>query len=91
MPANETALLYLRDLGYLIREAAVEAHRQSNRLQAEGTRDEFEMGRAVAYYEVASLMAQQAEAFGLDLSALAFDGFDPDRDLLGAASGAGAA
>ena len=60
-----TALNYLRDLGCLIRDAAVEAHEQCNRLRVEGKRDEFEMGRAMAYYEVASLMAQQAEVFGL--------------------------
>lgn len=88
---NQTALNYLYDLGNLIREAAVEAHEKSEQLKAEEKRDEFEMGRAMAYYEVAALMAQQAEAFGLNPSALGFEDFDPDRGLLGTSTGASAA
>ena len=84
MADRESALNYLRDLGRLIREAAVAAQEQRERQRAGGSRDAFELGRATAYYEVASLMAQQATAFGLEPAALAFGGFDPDRDLLGA-------
>jgi hypothetical protein len=36
----------------------------------------------MAYYEVLSLMQQQAVAFDLPLQDLALDGLDPDRDLL---------
>ncbi len=79
---EQAALDYLRDLGFLIREAAVEARAQRELLHAEGKPDAFETGRAMAYYEVASLLAQQAQVFGLDPSMLAFNGFDPDRDLL---------
>lgn len=75
---TETVVNYLRDLGYLVREAAVEARDRSQASAGDG----FEVGRAAAYHEVASLMESQARSFGLDLSALAFDGFDPDRDLL---------
>ncbi len=36
----------------------------------------------MAYYEVLSLMQQQAEAFQLPLEALALEGLDPERDLI---------
>jgi hypothetical protein len=43
---------------------------------------QFALGRLTAYYEVLSLVKQQAEAFGIDVTALSLQGFDPDRDLL---------
>jgi hypothetical protein len=77
---SETHSHYLRDLGYLVREAAEKARADAT----SATEDDrlFQTGRSMAYYEVASLMHQQAEAFGIPLHDLAFDGFDPDRDLL---------
>jgi hypothetical protein len=71
---------YLRDLGYELREAALEAKNRAAKASAE-TKD-FEAGRAFAYYEVLSLMQQQAEVFELPLAKLALDGLDADRDLL---------
>ncbi len=72
--------LYLRDLGYLIREAAEEAKTTA----ASATEEDraYELGRQMGYYGVVSLMHQQALSFGIPLSDLAFDGLDPDRDLL---------
>ena len=77
---SETHAHYLRDLGYLVREAAEKAKADA----ASATEEDraFQNGRSMAYYEVASLMQQQAEAFGISLHDLALDGFDPDRDLL---------
>jgi hypothetical protein len=69
---------YLRDLGHILREAAEKLREEARREDA----DKFLNGRAFAYYEVVSLMQQQAIAFQLPLSDLAFDGLDPDRDLL---------
>lgn len=71
---------YLRDLGFLLRERAEAARCRAR--EAKGTPEEsFESGRALAYYEVVSLMANQAETFGLPPVDLAFEDFDPGRLL----------
>jgi uncharacterized membrane protein YccC len=77
---SDTHANYLRDLGYLVREAGEEA-KTSAGSAAEDDR-QFQHGRLMAYYEVLSLMQQQAVAFDLPLQDLALDGLDPDRDLL---------
>lgn len=69
---------YLRDLGHLLRQSAVDAVDTARRDRD----DAFAQGRGVAYYEVVSLMRNQAVAFGLDLAALSLDGVDPERDLI---------
>ena len=43
---------------------------------------QFQQGRRMAYYEVLSLMQQQAVAFDLPLHNLSLEGFDADRDVL---------
>jgi hypothetical protein len=43
---------------------------------------DFKSGRAFAYYEVISLMIQQADAFQLPREAMRLDDIDPERDLL---------
>jgi len=68
---------YLRDLGYELRQRALETHGP----QAEPP-SEFDRGERFAYYEVLSLMQEQAAAFNIPLADLALDGFDADRDLL---------
>lgn len=71
---------YLRDLGELIKERAREAKREKE--AAVGTdRYDYEMGRLMALHEVVSMMQQQAEAFGLDFSALALDDISPEEHL----------
>jgi hypothetical protein len=76
-----THALYLRDLGYLLREAAEAAGRDVGSATEEGDRV-FQQGRRMAYYEVLSLMHQQALAFDLPLQDLALEGLDPERDLI---------
>jgi hypothetical protein len=71
---------YLLDLGRLIRESG-EATKTAVAAAAENDR-QFQQGRQMAYYEVLSLMQQQAVAFDLPLDDLSLDGFDADRDLL---------
>jgi hypothetical protein len=72
---------YLRDLGCLLREAALEAKR--GHIASKGTEDaSFKSGRSMAYYEVVSLMKQQAAVFNIPDADIAFDGFDPERDTL---------
>ena len=68
---------YLYDLGLLLKEAAFEA-----RYRRDAEKSEFEAGRAMAYYEVLSLMQHQASAFGLPLVDLQLGDVDPERDVL---------
>jgi len=71
---------FIRDLGALAREAALAAAEKST---ASGADRQFESGRAMAWYEVTSLIQQQAAAFGLLPSQVGLEGFDAERDLLG--------
>lgn len=72
---------YLADLGFLLKQAALEAKTHAAE-EAGEPGHQFALGRAHGYYEVLSLMHQQAKAFGVDAKHLSFGGFDPDRDLL---------
>ena len=82
---SETHSNYLRDLGNLLREAAVDARRRHQ--EAAGSENEsFEAGRSMAYYEVVSLLIDQAVAFEIPTEVLGLSGFDPDRDLLSGTS-----
>jgi len=72
-----THALYLRDLGTLLKQDALDARK---RREAEQT--EFESGRVLAYYEVLSTMRGQAVSFELPLDDLQLHDFDPDRELI---------
>jgi hypothetical protein len=72
--------LYVRDLGVLIKEKALEAKKES-RSSPEGERA-FALGRLMAFHEVISLMQQQARAFGITLEELGLDDIQPEKDLL---------
>jgi hypothetical protein len=77
----ETAVNYLLDLGMLLKKDALNARDKAR--ASKGTNAyEFESGRAFAYYEVISVMQQQAAAFGLPLETLSLADVDADRDLL---------
>jgi hypothetical protein len=78
---NELHRNYLFDLGYLLRERALEAKAECQ--SARGTTDEaFQSGRLMAYYEVLSLLVNQANAFGMPIEDLHLCGLQSDRDLL---------
>jgi hypothetical protein len=78
---DRTVENYLLDLGMLLKRDALEARTKANALK--GTDDyDFDAGRAFAYYEVISLMQQQAQAFQLPLEALSLADIDADRDLM---------
>ena len=78
---SETHANYLRDLGRLLRQAAIEAARDSR--ASRGNDDaSYKAGRSFAYYEVVSLMEQQAKAFGISIAEIGFEGFKPDQDAL---------
>lgn len=72
---------FLRDLSLLLKEDALEAKNRA--CSSVGTADHaFELGRLTAYYEVVSLMKQQAVAFGVSEESISLSGFDPESDLL---------
>jgi hypothetical protein len=71
---------YLLDLGRYVREAGIDA--RADMESASDDDRQFQQGRRMAYYEVLSLMQQQATAFDLPPRDLSLDGFDADRDLL---------
>lgn len=78
---NDSTANYLRDLGDLVKRSALEARARHEDL-SDGANRVFESGRLTAYYEVVSLMQQQAVAFGISLDELSLDDIDPERDLL---------
>jgi hypothetical protein len=88
MPSEQVHAYYLRDLGYLLRERAEEAARESRSIRARRAphertvEDEFAVGRSQAYNEVISVMQNQAEAFGIPLADLALEDLDVYRDLI---------
>jgi hypothetical protein len=77
---TDTHANYLRDLGQLVRERGEQAKKEAASAAPEDKI--FQRGRLMAYYEVLSLMQQQAEAFDLPLNDLGLSGLDPDRDLI---------
>lgn len=79
----DTKAAYLQDLGRLLRDIALKARKEArNKSNDVGSVDLFAEGRAMAFYEVISLMQQQADAFGLHYEELGLAGLDADRDLL---------
>jgi hypothetical protein len=77
---DEMARHYLRDLGNLIREDALEARR--DRDQARPEERGFYLGRLAAYHSVVSLMKNQALAFGMTDEDLGLGEIDPDQELI---------
>ena len=69
---------YLRDLGYLLKERALEAKRKSD----ESPDEPFAIGISMAYYEVISLMRNQAISFEIPLEDLCLSDVVPERDIL---------
>lgn len=69
---------FILDLGALVRDVALKAV-DNSRASGGG---QFEAGRAMAWYEVTSLIQQQAAAFGLSRAQCGLSGFDAERDLL---------
>lgn len=68
---------YLKDLGVLIREMALEAKQQVVEKDTD-----FSTGYMAGFHRVVSLMQQQAEAFDISLEDIGLDGIDVDEDLV---------
>jgi hypothetical protein len=69
---------YLRDLGSLIRELASKARD----IAGADPHDDYAQGQVFAYYEIVTVLLNQAAAFGLSPADIGLDGFDPERELL---------
>jgi hypothetical protein len=73
---------YLRDLGYILRENAIKAKEDFHAAKDPEDRA-FRQGFRMAYYDVVTIMQQQQIAFyEVSDSDLAFEDFDPERDVL---------
>lgn len=68
---------YLRDLGVLIKELAIEA-----KDQALEKKTDFSTGYMAGFHRVVSLMQQQAEAFNIPIEEVGLNGLDADQDLV---------
>lgn len=82
MTDPHTYKFYLRDLGDIIRERALEAKREKAAERAGSDGQLLHSGRLLAFNEVISIMQQQAAAFNIPLDELRLDGIEPDRDLV---------
>lgn len=67
---------YLEDLVCLLKEKAEE-------VREDNSSDMFEQGRLMAYYEVLSLLLDQASAFSIDFKSIGLDMINPDKYLTG--------
>ncbi len=72
---------YLYDLGSLLKEYALEAKKEKDRVL--GTEDEdYKTGYMMGLHRSISLMQQQAEAFGLPLEKINLSDIDVYKDLM---------
>ena len=78
--SSDTYKNYLRDLGYLVREHALESLGDRDTAKTDEERS-FADGCLMGFYQVVSLMQHQAEVFGIPLSELCLDDIDPNKDL----------
>ena len=77
---NDRFASYLRDLGCLLKENALESRR--NRDTAGDDDKPYSLGHLMAYHEVVSLMQQQALAFGIDLEDICLADLEPESELI---------
>jgi hypothetical protein len=75
---NESVQLMLADVTRELLEKAKAAKKD-----AAQSGSDFDKGRHFALYEVVSLLAQQADAFGIDRGAIGLAEIDPEQDMLG--------
>jgi len=69
---------YLRDIGPLVKELALEARNSA----AAAPDDKYCQGQVFAYYELITLLLDQAVAFNLTAADIGLADFDPERELL---------
>jgi hypothetical protein len=79
--ANDSVELMISDV---IRELIDKA--KAAKAEAAKSGSDYDKGRHFALYEVVSLLTQQADAFGIDRTAIGLAGADAERDLFGSSS-----
>ena len=78
---SELIAAYALDLIVLLKEKAISAKKEA--VTTKGTADSaFLLGKQMAYYEVISLIQDQANAFGISLKELGLSDINPEQDLL---------
>ncbi len=71
---------YLRDLGFLIKEVAMESKHQY--LKTLGSdENQFAAGYVMGLHRIVSLMQQQAKGFNISLKEICLEDIDPEEDL----------
>jgi hypothetical protein len=73
---------YLFDLGALIRQYALEVRQSLESGEKGSEAHTLDSGRLLAYYEVITLMQQQALGFDINLEEINLHDFDPDKELV---------
>ncbi|MCU7556015.1 hypothetical protein OCL06_15600 [Alteromonas sp. ASW11-19] len=77
---NEKFKNYVYDLGVILKEKALDAKVEKDK--SAGAKDtDYNLGYLMAYYEVVSLMQQQANSFEIELSEIGLDDIDPELEL----------
>lgn len=74
--------LFLKDLGPIVIERALEAVNRRKPFPRGSKEYEFHCGRILGFNEVISILQQQANAFGIDLREMGLDDINPDNDLI---------
>lgn len=74
---NDSLQYYLQDCIALIVEKSLNAKHD-----AEISKSDYDTGRLMTYYEVLSMLQQQANAFGISSTEFGLDKINLDRELL---------
>lgn len=74
---DATAGYYLRDLGQLVKDKALEAKERK-----ESSSNPYDTGFLMAFYDVISLMQSQADVFGISREQISLSDINPDTELL---------
>ena len=80
-PVDEKYKWYLYDLGYILKERALQAKEEKGATEENTLEREFQSGRVIAFNEVISIMQQQAKGFDIPLDDMRLNDIEPDRDL----------
>jgi len=78
---NEVFKNYLKDLGYIIKELALEAKAQKDKSK-DKEEEIYYTGYLMGFHRIISLMQQQASGFRIPLKSLSLEKLDPDKDLI---------
>ena len=70
---------YLRDLGFLVKERALDAKKDYQNSSEDGKA--FAEGYLAAYHHVIDMMKNQSVSFNIDEKDISLNDFDPDKEL----------